>query len=93
MAHAAKAIGLLLIAAAIGLGVNTLNLWVNADYTNSSKRGGMLVMDKNDTSKNKGKDSRTTGLQQDYAFQWSYGRMESFSLMFPGITGYGTPHC
>lgn len=91
LAHAGKAMGLLLIAAVIGLGVNVLNLWVNADYTKSSKRGGMLVMDKKD-SKNDiiTKDSRTTGLQKDYAFQWSYGKTESFSLMFPGIMGYGS---
>ena len=91
LAHAGKVLGLLVIAAAIGLGVNILNLWVNADYTKSSKRGGMLVMDKNDNKSNSPvKDSRTVGLQRDYAFQWSYGRTESFSLMFPGITGYGS---
>jgi hypothetical protein len=91
LADAGKALGLLLLAAIIGIGVNILNLWVNADYTASSKRGGMLVMDKKDVTKDKvTRDSRTTGLQKDYAFQWSYGRMESFSLMFPGITGYGS---
>ena len=91
LAHAGKALGLLVIAATIGLGVNVLNLWVNADYTKSSKRGGMLVMDKKDNKdKSPVENSRTVGLQKDYAFQWSYGRMESFSLMFPGITGYGS---
>jgi hypothetical protein len=89
--HAGKALGLLVLAAAIGLGVNILNLWVNADYTKSSKRGGMLVMDTKQVTKDKiTKDSKTTGLQKDYAFQWSYGKMESFSLMFPGIKGYGS---
>jgi hypothetical protein len=89
--HIAKATGLLALGAAIGIGVVILNLWVNADYANSSKRGGMLVMDpkavKNDAVT---KDSKTTGLHRDYAFQWSYGKMESFSLMFPGIMGYGS---
>lgn len=91
LAHAGKALGLLVIAAVIGLGVNILNLWINADYTKSSKRGGMLVMDKKENKDNSPVvDSRTIGLQRDYAFQWSYGRTESFSLMFPGITGYGS---
>ncbi len=90
LAHAGKALGLLVIAAAIGLGVNILNLWVNADYTKSSKRGGMLVMDTKDVKDKITKDSKTTGLQKDYAFQWSYGRTESFSLMFPGVMGYGS---
>lgn len=91
LAHAAKVLGILIIAAVIGLGANILNLWVNADYTKSSKRGGMLILDKKDNKDNAvTKDSRTEGLQKDYAFQWSYGKMESFSLMFPGVTGYGS---
>jgi Bacterial membrane protein YfhO len=91
LVHAGKALGLVAVAALIGIGVNVLNLWVNADYTKSSKRGGMLIMDTKDVTKDKiTKDSKTTGLQKDYAFQWSYGRMESFSLMFPGIRGYGS---
>ncbi len=90
LVHAGKALGLLIIAAVIGLGVNVLNLWVNADYTKSSKRGGMLIMDKKDVKADVIKDSKTTGLQKDYAFQWSYGKVESFSLMFPGIKGYGS---
>lgn len=91
LAHAGKSLGLLLVAAIIGIGVNSLNLWINADYTKSSKRGGMLVMDKKDGKNDViTKDSRTAGLQKDYAFQWSYGKMESFSLMFPGIKGYGS---
>ncbi len=90
-ADAGKAFGLLIVAASIGVGVNILNLWVNADYTKSSKRGGMLIMDKKDAGKDDiTKDSKTTGLQKDYAFQWSYGQMESFSLMFPGVKGYGS---
>ena len=88
--QAGKSLGLLLIAAAIGIGTNLLNLWVNADYTKSSKRGGMLVIDKTGVKDKITKDSKTTGLQKDYAFQWSYGKMESFSLMFAGIRGYGS---
>ncbi len=90
LAQAGKALGLVLVAALIGIGVNILNLWVNADYTKSSKRGGMLVIDKTGVKDKISKDSKTTGLQKDYAFQWSYGKMESFSLMFPGIRGYGS---
>ncbi len=28
-------------------------------------------------------------MSQDYAFQWSYGKGETFTLMFPGAFGYG----
>lgn len=91
LAHAGKAFSLLIVAAVIGLGFNLLNIWLNVDYTKSSKRGGMLVMDKSTAGNDKiTKDSKTTGLQKDYAFQWSYGKMESLSLMFPGVMGYGS---
>ncbi|MBP6431837.1 MAG: YfhO family protein [Ferruginibacter sp.] len=91
LAHAGKAFSLLIIAAVIGLGFNLLNIWLNVDYTKSSKRGGMLVMDKSTVTNDKiTKESKTTGLQKEYAFQWSYGKMESLSLMFPGVMGYGS---
>lgn len=86
--HIAKAIGLSVVGLTIGILINANNLYPVSDYAKESKRGGQLVIKK--SSKNeKVNEGKTTGLSKDYAFQWSYGKVESMSLMFPGVKGYG----
>ncbi len=86
-----KVLPLALGAAFIGVLVNAILLLPVLDYSKYSKRGGQLVMDnKVDAKTNVIKQNKTTGLSREYAFQWSYGKMESLSLLFPGITGYGS---
>jgi hypothetical protein len=90
MPHLLKSTGLLLIAGIIGVAVNAINLLPTYDFAKYSKRGGQLVMDGNSrNNKETVKDGKTTGLSKDYAFMWSYGRAESFSLLIPGVQGYG----
>ncbi|MBC7625785.1 YfhO family protein [Ferruginibacter sp.] len=90
-AHLLKAVSLALGAAVIGAMINAILLLPVVDYAQYSKRGGVLVMDGKAGGKTTGTDkNKTTGLSREYAFQWSYGRMESLSLLFPGITGYGS---
>ena len=60
------------------------------DYAKDSKRGGQLVMDQKSNSKDKISGEKTTGLSKDYAFMWSYGISETWSLMFPGVMGFGS---
>jgi hypothetical protein len=86
--HLLRSIGLLMLAGILGIAVNALVLLTVYDFSKDSKRGGQLVMDnsgKNDAVK----DGKTTGLSKEYAFQWSYGKAETLSLMFPGVMGYG----
>ena len=86
--HFVKVIGLAVGAGLIGTMVTAVALLPVYDFANHSKRGGQLVME--DTKKdNKIVDNKTKGLSKEYAFQWSYGRTESLSLMFPGIMSYG----
>lgn len=85
-----KSVGLLILAALIGIAANLLPLYTTFDYSKESKRAGMLVMDKNSDNNNNVKSDKTVGLTKDYAFMWSYGIGESWSLMFPGAKGYGT---
>jgi len=89
--HFVKVIGLAAVAGVIGTMVTAVTLLPVFDFTKESKRGGQLVMDGTGAKQNnKVEGSKTKGLMKDYAFQWSYGRAESMSLMFPGIMGYGT---
>ena len=89
--HLIKVIPLALGAALIGIMINSILLFPVLDYSKYSKRGGQLVMENNGAAKTAGVvNDKTTGLSREYAFQWSYGKMETFSLLFPGITGYGT---
>jgi hypothetical protein len=86
--HIAKALGLVVLAGGIGLLVNSINLFILSDYTKYSKRGGQLILD-NTKQSNANKNNKTAALSVDYAFQWSYGISETFTLMFPGAMGYG----
>lgn len=92
LAGGIKSLGLAIAAAAIAVMVNAILLFPVYDFAKDSKRGGQLVMDsKND---NKGGDkvekNKTKGLSRDYAFQWSNDKTESLSILFPGVTGYGS---
>ena len=87
--HMLTAISLSIIAIAIGLMLNANNLYTVYDFAKESKRAGQLVMDNNSNKKDAVTAGKTSGLSKDYAFQWSYGKMESLSLMFPGVKGYG----
>ena len=85
-----KSLGLLLLAGLLGLAVNAISLLPTYDYAKYSKRGGQLKMDETNKANDKVVDGKTTGLSKEYAFQWSYGRAETMSLMFPGVKGYGS---
>ncbi|MBS1743708.1 MAG: YfhO family protein [Bacteroidetes bacterium] len=88
-AHFFKSTGLIAVAGLLGLACNALVLMTSYDYAKESKRGGQLIMDDSQRKHENIKDGKTTGLSKDYAFQWSYGKGETFSLMFPGANGYG----
>lgn len=91
--HAFKAIGLVIVAGLLGVGANAVNLFTTYDYTKYSKRGGQLILSENDKKKENTTteiNGKTKGLSREYAFQWSYGKAETFTLMFPGVMGYGS---
>ncbi|MBK9358348.1 MAG: YfhO family protein [Bacteroidales bacterium] len=74
-----KATGLLIIAAALAVATNITNLWATWEYGKETIRGK--------TELTSDKENRTTGLDKDYATQWSYGTAESFSLLIPNAKG------
>lgn len=78
----AKATAVLIVAAILAVLPNITNLWVTSEYSALSMRGpSELVKDGN---------IQTSGLDKDYATQWSYGIGESWSLLFPNVKGGGS---
>ena len=74
-----SASGVLLIAALLALLPNISSLWVNYEISEQSLRGKPeLTLDQ---------ENQTSGLDKDYALSWSYGKVETFSLMIPYMTG------
>ena len=71
------------IAGVLALGCNITNLWNTYDYAKSTIRGPSELT----TDKQKGETNQTSGLDKDYATQWSLGTGETFTLMIPGFKG------
>lgn len=78
--------GVLALGMAVVSLLPSLGGWlVTYDYSKDTMRGG-AVLRQNPQGENEG-----TGLDRDYAFQWSYGKMESFTLLIPQFYG-GSSH-
>lgn len=74
-----KATGVLAVVAMLAI-IPALGLLIpSADYAKDSMRGG-AVLEQQDNSKN-------SGLDIDYAYQWSYGIGETFTLLIPNMYG------
>jgi len=71
--------GVLLIAMLLALLPNLSTIWVNYEISKQSIRG------KPELTMNQ--ENQTSGLDRDYALSWSYGKVETFSLMIPYMTG------
>ena len=75
----AKRTGVLLVAALLASGTAFTNLATTMEYGKDSTRG------KSELSDNL--DNKTSGLDKDYATQWSYGIAETFTLLIPNFHG------
>lgn len=74
-----KSIGIFALAGILAVGCNINNLWNTADYAAVTIRGASeLTSDKG---------NKTSGLDKDYATQWSMGTSETMTLMIPGFKG------
>lgn len=74
-----KATGVLVVVALLAAAPAVGILVPTSDYSKSSMRGG------SELSTNE--EGKSNGLEQDYAFSWSYGKMESFTLLIPNFYG------
>ncbi len=78
-----KASGTLIIAALLAVLTHTASLWNVYEYSKYSIRGKTEL-----TSE---KENRTSGLDKDYATNWSYGISETMTLVVPNFLG-GSSH-
>ena len=83
----AAATGVLLLGCALAFGANLRHLLVNQEYSQYTMRGGSeLTINPDGTPKT----NATNGLDIDYAFSWSYGIGETYTLLVPGAYGGGS---
>jgi hypothetical protein len=80
--HLFLALSIALVAGLTGVLGNAVNMFVTYDYSKATMRNGTLSLDTTNTS-----GSKKAGLPIDYAFNWSYGKTETFTLLFPAIYG------
>ncbi len=79
--------GILLLAGASGVMSNMVPLATTYDYSKATMRGGAVNLDTSKVASGESKPTGTSGLPIDYAFGWSYGKAETFSLLVPNIYG------
>lgn len=77
----AKALAVFTFASFLGILANSRQLYTTLQYQKQSNRNGSILAEKSDLKK---------GLDKDYAFSWSYGIFENFTLISPGIMGYSS---
>jgi Bacterial membrane protein YfhO len=82
--HVMVATVLLVLASAVGVLSHTMRLWNNYEYAKETIRGGSELTPK---AAEKTVAGSKTGLDRDYAFGWSHGIGESFTLLVPGLQG------
>lgn len=76
-----KKAGLFIGAALIALACNASLLWSTYDYSKHTIRGGGSEL------KEKAQQTKSGGLDKDYAFSWSQGITESLSFIVPYFSG------
>lgn len=81
-----KKTGMLLVFAVLGVLCNTTVMWTNYEYAKETMRGGQSAL----TKPKENKDTKSTGLDINYAYSWSYGIAESFNLLIPNYMGGGS---
>lgn len=77
-----KASGVLLCAGMIAFAINSTNIYHSWQYSKYTMRGPSEL--KTDSS------NQTSGIDRDYATNWSYGIEETFTLMIPDFKGGAT---
>ena len=80
------AIVIAMAAGLVGVGTYAISLLPLQEYSKETMRGARTDL----SGKTTGADAKGSGLNKDYAFVWSYGIPETFTLIVPGIYGGGS---
>ena len=83
----------LFLGCAFAVGSNARHLLVNREYAKATMRGGSeITVTPEDLYKDGEVKSiaASNGLDIDYAFSWSYGKGETYTLLVPGAYGGGS---
>ena len=78
MSRFVKASLILIFSAGLAVLPNVSRLWTTYEYTEVTMRG---------KSELSSAESKTGGLDKEYAFRWSYGVGETFNIMVPNMYG------
>ena len=81
-------VGLFIAASIIGVLPNAGNLLATYEYGNYTTRGKTELTMNSELQTNQG--NKTSGLDKDYATQWSYGVGETFTFLIPNFKGGGS---
>ena len=80
-------VGILVAGAALAFGCNVRMLLVNEEYARYTMRGGGELTIGPDGQPLEKNNSETDGLDIEYAYRWSYGVGETYTLLVPGALG------
>ncbi len=84
--HFGKAVGVMLVAVILAIGLNATNILATKEYADTSTRGKTeLTINANGTQK-----EIKEGLDYDYITEYSYGKLESLNLFIPRFMGGGS---
>ncbi len=84
--HYFKALGVMIVAVLIAVGLNATNIMATKEYADTSTRGNSELTINPDGSP---KDN-VEGLDFDYITEYSYGKLETLNLFIPNFMGGGS---
>ncbi|MBQ4442131.1 MAG: hypothetical protein II899_08535 [Bacteroidales bacterium] len=86
-------VGVMLVGIGFAIGANARLLFINQEYVKYTMRGGSeITVTPEDLYKDGEAKSiaASDGLDIDYAYSWSYGKGETYTLLVPGAYGGGS---
>jgi hypothetical protein len=90
IAYMLKAIPLLLIVTALGLGSSASRLMTTLEFSKYTLRGPQILSPRDSTGKVNTSVAKTQGLDYEYAMQWSNGLGDVLAGLVPRIVGGGS---